>query len=239
MIHFIQKPLKPICTTLVLFLVLWGLPKQGFSQSTNIFSTYQMTLADTSYMGNTISATISIRNVDTASYAGPIYIYFSTDTSNFSPVPLCNVQNISLGPQDTLSTTCSFTFDSLGGFNPGTNIVVVWSSGNAKLAADTLRDTIYLLQTASVQEKSQHNFFTISPSPASEFINIRMNSPESNASGTCRAKILDPFGKVLISATLTDRNRKIHVEQLPPGLYFLELELDNRKTAVQKFLRVD
>lgn len=227
--------------------------KKGLIRSTVLFlfilsssiarsqiSTMFVSLPDTAFMSSGDTALVIVENVDNQPYSGYINVYFSTDTITFAPFMVCSIPSVSLNPNDTILTNCWISFDSTY-FNSGSNIVVVWSSGNAKFAADTVWDSVYIVsQTAGIHENVLNSSFSIFPSLAKDIITIKLNRSKLPNDLIRKIKITDVFGRTIFVEPFADKEgQKINVEHLPHGLYFLELLYGDRKRAVQKFVKAD
>lgn len=208
----------------------------GSSQSGTLSTTF-LSLPDTSYLGFMDTGNIVVKNIDNAPFTGTINVNYSTDTVAFNLAGFFTLPNVTLNPGDSIISTINITFDSTF-YNPGNNIVVVWSSGSAKFAADTIWDTVYLIgQTAGIHDNELSPLLTIFPSPAKDLIHVKSNFPQQELQ---QLMITDVFGrKVFASTPSGNENIKVSVAHLPPGLYFLELMYANRQRAVQKFVRVE
>lgn len=79
----------------------------------------------------------------------------------------------------------------------------------------------------STQEATKKNPIIIYPNPTKDFINIKDNKNFS------KAKIYDATGKLLLDESL--RNNQINVNNLPKGIYYLEL--NGKEKAVIKFIK--
>jgi hypothetical protein len=210
----------------------------GFSQNAIISTTF-LQMPDSATSGSTDTVSVTIKNIDNASYTGYINIYYTTDTVTFSPLLLCSIPSVSLSSGDTISTSCTINFDSTY-FQTGNRIVVVWSSGNGKFASDSLWDSVYISpQVAGIHEYDMNASFTIFPSPAKDVITIKTNKTTLSKDLIQSIKMTDVFGRTIYTEPFLGENQKINVTQLPPGIYFLELMDKDRKRATQKFVRAN
>ena len=211
----------------------------GFSQGT-ISTTLFYLPNDTVVQGSTDTATVIVKNIDNAVYSGYINVYYSTDTVTFSPLLLCTLPNVTLNAGDSITSSCTITFDSTY-FYIGKRIIVVWSSGNGKMAADSLWDSVYVTpQIAGVHENDLNSSFRISPNPAKDNIRIKMNGSALRKEMPEQIKISDMLGRTVQTEAFSGKEeQRINVQHLPPGLYFLELLYNDNKKGVQKFVRSD
>lgn len=209
----------------------------AFSQQQG-FSTKLLFFQDTSYVGASDSVVVKVKNLDTASYSGYINIYYSTDTAAFTPVQLCSLQNFVLAGLDSVQTTCTIFFDSTY-FHNGNNIVVVWSSGNARMPADSVWTNVFLDSTkADVRETNFASAFIVYPTLTNDFITIedlKNNIPK-------KIFIEDVTGRIIeiVSTPLESKNRiKINTSELKNGIYFLDILLPDKQRVVSKFVKVN
>lgn len=208
----------------------------GFSQNNTLSMAY-FNLPATAPFGSSDTAKFWIKNLDNAVFSGQLTINYATDTS-FTPHVLDSF-TVTINSNDSIYLTSYVTFDTSNFFNPGSNIVVVWSSGNGKFAADSLADTITLIP-AGIHEDNFNVSFSIFPSPAKDHITINMNRSAEGKGVLQRIKITDVFGRIIIAEPFSDKEeQKINVEDLSAGVYFLELLYADRNRAVQKFVKAD
>jgi hypothetical protein len=228
---------KTASKLLAVSLLLFICSQTTFAQN-NTLSTDTLILPSTGVLGGSGTATIRVRNLENAQYTGPIRFYCMID-SGTTPFILDSLSNVSLLPQGTASITTTISYNSPV-FHSGDNIVVVWSSGNGRFAADSIRDTINLTPSG-IHENNLNASFTIFPSPAKDFITIKFNKSALSKDLLQSIKITDVFGRTMHTEPFTGggEGQKINVRNLPSGSYFLELQYGNRKRAIQKFIRMD
>lgn len=207
----------------------------SFSQQLGL-STQIIYFPSTSCLGCSDTFTVQIKNLDSTSYTGFVNISVSHDTNSFSVASLCSIPQVTIAGFDSVQNTCNITFDSIY-FNTGSNIVVVWSSGNAKMPADTAWTTV-LLNPAGVHETNLASAFTIYPSLAKDFITIE------SSENTLPKKIFitDVSGRIIkvISPAQESKTRiKINVAEFNSGIYFLDILLPNKQRIVSKFVKTD
>jgi hypothetical protein len=200
-------------------------------------STQVLGLTDTSYIGGVDAVTIRIKNLDTAAYSGYINISYSTDTVTFTPTTFCSISNVVLAGLDSVDQACTFTFDSTY-YNPGGNIIVVWSSGSAKAAADSVWANIYLHTTAGLHEYASVGLFSVYPTLGGDYLFLESSTqvmPE-------KIFISDVSGRMVsVPALASDaRNRvRINIGDLNGGIYFLNAILPDKSRFVAKFVKVE
>ena len=188
-----------------------------------------------SCIGCTDTFTVQVKNLDSASYTGYINIYTSHDTTAFSVAALCSIPQITIAGLGSIQNTCSITFDSTY-FNTGNNIVVVWSSGNAKSPADTA-GTHVLLTLAGIHEFLNSFSFSLIPSITNNFIQIKLSNQDIFLEHT---RILDIFGREVNSVSILKHEKKnlVDVSRLTSGIYFLEVSSGNLRNT-RKFVKID
>lgn len=207
-----------------------------FSQQATI-STDSLAFPDSSYTGYTDTVLITVKNLDTTTYSGSIFMWFATSKTNYTPVQFCFIQQITLQPNGSVQQGCNIIFDSTN-FNAGNNIVVVWSSGNAKLAADSVWTTVFLDSTgASVHETANTLSFSVYPSIATNFVHVELSKQKIFLE---TIRILDVFGKEIMSFAVRKNEKKnlIAVSSLSSGIYFLEVSSGNLRNT-RKFVKID
>ena len=188
-----------------------------------------------SCIGCTDTFTVQVKNLDSAAYTGFINISVSHDTIAFSVASLCSIPQITIAGFDSIQNTCNITFDS-SYFNTGNNIVVVWSSGNAKFPADTAKTNV-LLNPAGIHETSNSLLFSINPSITNSFVQIELSKQEITLE---KIRIFDIFGREIstIAVSKNERKSRVDVSNLPNGIYFLGVSSGNLRNT-QKFVKID
>jgi len=201
-------------------------------------STTALIFPDSSCVGYTDSVFVTVKNIDTASYSGSIFFWIGTAYTGFNPIQFCFIQQITLQPNDSVQQGCVINFDSTN-FTGGNNIVVVWSSGNAKAPADSIYDSVYLCGTgAGIHENNLGPAFIIYPTLAKDFITI---GSSENALPK-NIFIEDVTGRIIriVTPSLESRNRiKVNVSELNSGIYFLDILLPDKQRVVSKFVKAD
>jgi hypothetical protein len=226
--------MKSLFKTLVAGMAFFSF-SSAFAQSG--LSTKVLTFPLLSSVNAVDTVAVRIYNLDTAAYTGYINTYYSTDTVTFSPLPLCSIANATLAGLDSVDLQCTITFDSTY-FDPGNNIVVVWSSGSAKAAADSTWLTVNLTPYIAGIHESGSSLFSLYPSLAGNYIMLESATtlmPE-------KIFISDLSGRIVsVPATTTDaRNRmRIHTAGLNNGVYFLNAILPDKSRYVAKFVKVE
>jgi hypothetical protein len=209
----------------------------AFAQQ-NGLSTQIIYFNDTSSLGAADSVHVRITNLDTGAYSGYINIYYSTDTVTYSPVQFCTISNIMLNGLDSVDQTCTINFDSVY-FHTGDNIVVVWSSGGAKAAADSVRRHIYLkTSTAGIHEDGLASLFTVYPTLANNYLFLE----SSRAVLPEKIFITDVSGRIVSAPTTTadSKNRmRIQTGNLKAGVYFLHAILPDKSRFISKFVKAE
>jgi len=200
-------------------------------------STRTLFFPDSSCVGNTDSVTVTVKNIDTASYSGSIYFWIGTAQTNFTPIQFCFIQQIILQPNDSVQQGCTINFDSTN-FTGGNNIVVVWSSGNAKAPADSIHDSVYLCGAGAGVRETKLSDFTIYPTLANDFINVEFSKTIS----PMKIFIEDISGRIIRVVTPAAESKsqiKINTSELNSGIYFLDILLPDKQRIVSKFFKAD
>jgi hypothetical protein len=133
---------------------------------------------------------------------------------------------------------CTINFDTTN-FTGGNNIVVVWSSGNAKAPADSVHDSVYLCtSSAGVNENLLLPDFTIYPTLTNDFIIIE----SSEQYFPKKIFIEDISGRIIkiVSPSPDAKNQiKINTSELTSGIYFVDFLLPDKQRYVSKFVKAD
>jgi hypothetical protein len=218
--------MKKITFLLLILLSSLAASAQGIFSTTSIILNPDSNLT----YGDTVSMTYKVKNVGNVPYTGFLNINYSTDTTAFSLTGFCPIASVTLDSlgSDSVVGTCTITIDSVH-FHPGYNIIVVWSSGNAKTAADTLWSHIDLIATAGVHDPGLNSMFNIYPSPATNFINVE------NSGNTVPLKIFieDLSGRIIKGKV------RINTSALKGGIYFIDMLLPDKRRVVSKFVKAE
>lgn len=207
----------------------------GFSQTASLSTSNVKFAADTSTLGATDSMTVTVRNINATAYTGVLNINYSTDSTWGA---YCTTYTVTLSPNgfDSVVSKCVITFDSAH-FHQGDNIVVVWSSGNLRTAADSVRAHVFLgPSTAGVHETSLNSAFKIYPSPTQDFINVEY----TGNSVPLKIFIEDVSGRIISAVSPPRDNKKqikINTTALNTGIYFLDILLPDKQRVVSKFVK--
>ncbi len=212
----------------------------GFAQQATLSTSHVSLSADTLPLNSSDTMFVTVKNLDSIQYTGFWSINFST-LADTAIVPACYVPSITLAPNgaDSATNNCAFTFlfDSTH-FHPGYNIIVVWSSGNARDAADSITIPVFLLDSTgqAVHEHKKDSDLKIYPSITSDLINIE--SPGNIF--PLKIFIADVSGRILrvISPAPDSKNRiKINTSDLTAGIYFIDMLMPDKTRVVSKFVK--
>lgn len=227
-------------TKLILFCSALFLLSHFSGSAQTGFSTQVQFLKDTSYMGAIDTVIVWVKNMDTAAYTGYVNVYYATDTVAFSPLPLCSLGNVGIPGLDSIQINCTIDYDSTY-FNQGGNIVVVWSSGSAKMPDDSVYINIYLdpNQGAGVHQTDLSSGFHIYPTLTHDVMYIEAVNKTQFPK---KIFVEDVSGRVvrIIPVSVDSKNRiKINTSELLPGVYFLDMLLPDQQRLVAKFVKVE
>ena len=85
--------------------------------------------------------------------------------------------------------------------------------------------------TTDVSNENENNF-TIYPNPASEKINIQLNSENTKIS------IYNSMGQKILNQTTNQKNAEIPLLNLPEGVYTVEV-INGSKSVVKKMIKIN
>ena len=208
---------------------------QVFSQ----LSTHIHVFPATAHLVSQETVEVSIKNVGSTPYTGPITTYYTDSLNNFLPVLLCGITQTTLNPGDSVPCSSLIYIDSTHFHVGPNNIVVVWSSGNARLAADSVWKKINILPLgAGINETNEYSGISVYPSPAKDFILVEFK--ESVLAP--KIYISDPLGRVISTASFIPdgKNRiRINTSELNNGIYFLDILLPDKQRMVSKFVKAE
>ena len=248
---YLERLICPLCdifvlynhTTMKLFVkfFIYGIIFSVFASvhaQNALLSTIRF-LPDTSIFMSTDSAKTTVKYLGTTPYSGPLFIYYTTDTLNFTPViQLDSVQVNFMNQNDTIQIVSPILFDISNGFLGGNGIVVVWSSGNGIVPVDSLRSPIYLKIQSSINETISISSFSIYPTISKDLITIEYLKNIL----PMKIFIKDVSGKIINVTTpsIENKNRiKIKTSELNSGIYFLDILLPDKQRVVSKFIKAD
>ena len=83
-----------------------------------------------------------------------------------------------------------------------------------------------------IQDYGSSNFISLFPNPTSFQLEITLQQ----LSTTSHLKIFNPLCKILLEKKFLSPKISVNVEQLPPGIYFVEVENENER-VVKKFVK--
>lgn len=84
--------------------------------------------------------------------------------------------------------------------------------------------------TTAVNDIFFKNELTVFPNPTNDVLNIKIENEENKITGI---KLSDLSGKL---QQINTKEHSIDVSELPPGLYILEVDFDNKKSVTKKII---
>jgi len=224
--------LRTFCRSGIFFFSL----SSAFAQQ-GTFSTKIISFPDTSCLVCPDTFSVSVRNLDTSDYTGFVNVSVSADTIAFSLASLCSTPSVTITALDSVQITCNITFDSAY-FNTGNNIIVIWSSGNGRVAADSVWTNVYLKTTGAGVGEHQNAFsFSLYPSLANNYLHVDFQKSDWSLE---KIRVLDVYGREMQSLAVSKNEKKnvLDISTLANGFYFLEVGSGNRRST-RKFIKVD
>lgn len=111
-------------------------------------------------------------------------------------------------------------------YTPGNNITVIWP-----IKDNYTNDNFLFLNTFvnDVQKLPEYDLsFSIYPNPANNFVFINTNAKDF------RVHIIDLTGKIIRASD----DKRVSVVDLPSGIYFIRLELNDGSTGCKRFQKL-
>ena len=192
---------------------------------------------DSIKMNDTISFDIVIANDDTlTNFSGNIKIQFITDymdSLGLSDTSMYSVTNaIQSGKLDTIHISGFYVTPSQ--FKAGDNAILIWPKTNLFGVGDTITHNITVLSTTGIIEnQKKHNDILLYPNPFTNTINLFIKNNEDK--GIEKVRIYDVLGNVKYESIYN--NSKIDTDNLPQGIYILEIRLNNDEIIVKKIVK--
>lgn len=195
---------------------------------------------DTIAPGHVDTYNVWVKNLDTASsaiFSDNIAIYTAIRDSAvvglLDTVGTFNtVLPVTINPGDSAMFSLTATYNvGPAAYRYGIDVIVVWPVAASALATvDTLEYSVFIMDGAGVNELDIQQLLQVYPNPAVHSINIENK-------GNCAiesVQIYDLSGKLVVNVT---NNTCINVEQLPAGMYNIQVNLTNKKSYYLKFMK--
>lgn len=206
--------------SLCLFLVL--LSAGGAFAQPHLRVTTIINWPDTVYNGQILPIGATVENIGTATYQGPLQIVLRTDSNIYSYIYYNLTTIFTILPGDTISffPPAGYLFDG-SVFRPGNNVVVVWPHSSQALTVDTATYTTFFInnQAQGLNDLTGIPGLSIYPNPANEITQII--SPEIRLESV---RIFNSHGQLIKQEDAGSvLNMSLHIQDLPAGLYLLEI----------------
>lgn len=185
-------------------------------------------------LGDTANFNITIQNKGNQAYSGPFSLQYNSANDSTIFYVSSSTYSVTLNPNDTVLVPASIIIDP-GRFKIGIDIVVVWPISNVA-TSDSASVSITVLGSLGVIEKdsSLEEAVTIYPNPANHALVVNVNAKNRVE----RVRIIDVFGAEIFEANTSHQtNLMIQTTAYPPGVYFMELMLEDNKRLVRKFMK--
>ena len=189
-------------------------------------------LPDTADMGDTLDFSYYLINQGPVPLTNFTIISLMQVNGNLLPVPV-DTQVVNIWPTgDTVQIDVSdFIVGPQNQNNGGANIMVIWPANPGN---DSLRDTMHVRDPNFLEpDQGDNPKWTVFPNPANEQLNFSLDAvlgflPEE-------LFLIDFSGRII--AKFKGLPRTISIEGLPPGLYLVELRLNDGRRFTKKVIK--
>lgn len=125
-----------------------------------------------------------------------------------------------------LGRTYAYFYSGQGQTNLLKNILFYYKKGGLECGVPDLL-------TVGIDEKNRQEFeFTLYPNPAASFINVKYQTQ----SDFIQCIITNAQGQIILSGQLNGNERKLNINHLGSGIYFLQIN-DGTRLAIKKFIK--
>jgi subtilisin-like proprotein convertase family protein len=151
----------------------------------------------------------------------------TNDTNFMSKGKICLNPSGGISPYKFLWSKDGMTSACIENLKVGTYLVTITDQSNCVLKSSFTIDNV-----SSTEDKDKLSI-TISPNPAVDFLNIKSDLPVSEISITSLSgHLMEHIYQI------NDSTVRCNVINLPPGLYFLRIQMSNGNTRTIKFVKV-
>lgn len=191
-------------------------------------------LVDTVTAGSSHTHTVYVKNTGNVPFSDSITLYTAVNDSalGFNIVDVYNSNSvISINPGDSVAFALTAVYNlSPTGYKTGVDIIVVWPYATNATITDSLTYSVYIIDPNGITEFNIYNSLKLYPNPAKDqlLIDAIENKKIKNI------KLIDSKGS---SINVELNGSMIHVENILPGIYILDLELENNQHRYGKFIK--
>lgn len=139
--------------------------------------------------------------------------------------------NVVIAPGDSMQLTLTTTYNvSPTGYRYGIDVIVIWPVATSAITIDSLEFTVYIKDATGLNELNAEELIRAYPNPARDQIHIQ----HANAAAIESIGIYDLTGKMLLSCK---KQSTINIENLPAGMYTVEVILSDKRHYTTKIVR--
>ncbi len=193
---------------------------------------------DTTSFYATNPLTVIVKNTSSQAFTGHISIYYQTDSLKMpgrAKLDSIYVVNFMSGDSIVLGQTGAFNTFIIkpNEFKTFHNIIVIWPTGSGVISEQG-QGTVYVQDSiAGISETRIHeNSFIIYPNPANSIINLVSTDPKYSVE---TVRIYNSIGSLI--KVYTRNTTTLDVSSFSRGLYLLDIETNDKKRAIKRFLR--
>lgn len=218
---------------ILFFLSVCLLSLQGKAQTYEIQIDSIVGIPDTVYNGQEVTFFMMISMNSPLFYQGDFFVELEYG-GQFYVADTTLASNAFIGSNAPNTIQATFVFGTQNNLSIGDNVVVVWPRiGDGVSPAQTVVNPqtvdVVVVEPTSVIDQRQQSAPLLYPNPAHDWIYF------TNADGWKNIEVRNAFGEVVVA---TFSAKRMHVANLPAGVYFLQAESERREHVFCKFLVV-
>lgn len=139
--------------------------------------------------------------------------------------------SISIAANDSVQIPLTALYNiSPTGYRIGIDVIVVWPIAVSANIVDSLMFNIWIIDPSGVNEIDLERFIKLYPNPTTDNLTI---STHNNVTVE-EVRILDVTGKLVLEF----KNKiLINIQDLAPGIYFVDVQLSNKKHVTGKIIK--
>lgn len=219
---------------IILFAFLSG---QAVAQDTiGIYAFGPHWVPDTVFAQSQDSISVFVQNKGANQINVPITLKIAILDSAILTIVDSVILTVTLNPMDTIRITIlNHLFDTLpgGNYKLGGNTVVIWPSAVGVYTSDSLWDTIVVVIGVGVDEFAWQGYesLLLYPNPTNGDVFIHFDGRKKDIE---LVRITDVKGRLVKEY---ERTTKLNLRKLKPGVYFIEVHLNNKLKKTFKVMR--
>ncbi len=114
----------------------------------------------------------------------------------------------------------------------GHDVIIVWPVAAPNVPMETLTDSVYIIDDTGIPEIDRAKGLYIYPNPANKELNYLINHPQNEI---YYVRIISVLGQEM--ERINPNTRSLSVNDLPSGMYFIEIKLKDGSSIKEKFIK--